>query len=466
MYCTSWIAAATTIALALCLQTTTAIDWYDDTKHMTCMKAHNAYFVNDRAIGLSIIMPIVYHMKIETLVKTNEMNVTRQSYRVGESLDNYQQACESAGGLWSVFSGTFDCESQKEDVRIVNTTVIQVNTATCFPPGEECSDYATLADGGMQWNMDMQAAFQNKCTGREGAIDVPLSAIHTTMPEGEPNFVDVSAAFNGQQQSNCMDAFRATISLDSSGDLTDAALHHNLGQMQMDIIQSTPTVITNYEWYPGAEDVGVINYKKLCDESGGRFVTFSGVLDCLGISDRSQGDKTTTVYDQAATCFPAADACKEYTLSQWKVDTQMKYTSCTVRGDDSSRVPSSAAAAVDLPPTSDATTPSPPSTTTNTDGIVTSTTATASETTDNNSTNFAQLLFGIFMTLVVVTVMAMTLALLLVLHQKKKQQNQMECELSKQATTHFQQHAVDDDGNVDDALVGQVEDGQATKELV
>ena len=60
----------------------------------------------------------------------------------------------------------------------------------------------------------------------------------------------------------------------------------------------------------------------------------------------------------------------------------------------------------------------------------------------------------------------MTLALLLVLHQKKKQQNQMECELSKQATTHFQQHAVDDDGDVDDALVGQVEDGQATKELV
>ena len=42
-------------------------------------------------------------------------------------------------------------------------------------------------------------------------------------------------------------------------------------------------------------------------------------------------------------------------------------------------------------------------------------------------------------------------------HLKKKQQNQ---------ATHFQQHAVDDDGDVDDAFVGQVEDGQATKELV
>ena len=426
MYCTSWIAAATTIALALCLQTTMATDWYDDTKRMTCMKASNAYFVDDHAIGESISMSIFKLMKTEILTKTNAIIVTRQSYPGGELLDNYQEACESAGGLWSVFSGTFDCESQKEDVRIVNTTVIQVNTATCFPPGEECSDYATLADGGMQWNMDMQAVFQNKCTGREGDIDVPLSVIHTTMPEGEPNFVDLSVAFNGQQQRNCMDAFRASISLDSTDDLTDAALHHNLGQMQIDIIQSTPTVLTNYEWYPGAEDAGVINYKKLCNESGGRFVTFSGVLDCLGIGDSNQGDKTTTVYDQAATCFPAADACKEYTLSQWKVDTQMKYTSCTVRGDD---------------------------TTTITDGTVTTTTAIASETVDNNSTNLdLPLYFGIL----VVSIVIFLLLLLLVFHLKKKQQNQ---------ATHFQQHAVDDDGDVDD-LVDLVEDGQATKELV
>ena len=291
----------------------------------TCMQSSLAFIQAHPAIS-EAELPYVKGNHLLILEKIPSVLVMKQSYP-DDLTKNYRDACEAAGGIFASFTGVFDCKTR------VNTTRVSIseNLAKCMSPGPECEHYTTTEGmGAADWQLDMQKGAKNECQLREGSLDNienALSPSSTPMPPGEPQFVSSDPDYSSNRRRQCMDAFG--VILEDEDSPLENARWHQLGKSRLETIQESP-ILTQIEYYPD-DDNSMYNYMQLCQDSGGNFSVFSGVLDCIGIGSTLKDMKTTTVVKNSASCFPAI-GCEGYTLGRWKLDTMRNQgLSCSIR---------------------------------------------------------------------------------------------------------------------------------------
>jgi hypothetical protein len=304
------------------------VETYDDTRRMTCVQTSNAFGQEHPEINEASLS---YFLDLQTQVLSLNPNgtVVKQGFPDGDTTQVFRDACDTAGGIFVVFTGALDCYTK------YNKTSVSIfeNSASCFPPGPECEHYTEGPNGASDWQLDIMKVFEELCTVREGSlnnIEAVLPPSSTPMPSGKPNFDRSDPDYSSSRRSQCMDAFTETMNLfggdDDGEDDTplNKARFHQAGKTHIETIQMSP-ILTQREWYPGDDSN---YYKQLCEDSGGNFDVFTGVMDCIVLKT---GVKTTTVVEDAATCFPGT-GCEGYTLARWTQDTMQKLgQSCTIR---------------------------------------------------------------------------------------------------------------------------------------
>lgn len=326
-------------------------DDYDDSRRGACVEAINKQSQNKgcEEIDAAFPMPDITILGESKGLLIEKLSVT------DEAAQKYQELCTTTEGgrKYSGVSAVMDCQN---DYHPHNLTVIYVvqNHGACYPAVPECEAYYKDSQGALDWFLDIQSIFENRCTVRLDTIDqLPSDESILGLPEkdsedyekllptGEAvfqSFKDVN--FSASRVKKCLDAFGAAMHLfddDDEDDPVEVARQEYKGRLQTTTIQATPVLVqlVHYDHDSDLASLGEIdqivrNYGDRCQESGGHFSSFTGVLDCISTSDASQ--KTTTKVENEFTCFPA-QGCEDYTtLLQWKLDTQRKYgMSCILR---------------------------------------------------------------------------------------------------------------------------------------
>lgn len=325
--------------LLLLLAVSTSSESYDHLKRMACMKA---------SINLASTEKLAYLKSLHLLeLEKRPGHITTQISHPEKAHAEYQHACEAAGGSWGEIKETaVDCQQEVESsdndkkAIIVNQLDIYIRDGECFAKTAECSHYV---QNPIDWQTERKAGFGNvSCILRNEGLEKTYSSIianSKTIPlpiESKGHFFDWTIQYQADHREDklnlCQDAKQEFAYNSDDDPLVDEIFHHTRAT-NLELVQLEP-VLVQHEYYDNNMDERMIHYQDLCqNDNKGRFDIWNGTIDCLGIGTKNKGFKFTNVIENAATCFPLGNECKDYTTATYKLDVLMGMASfsCTMR---------------------------------------------------------------------------------------------------------------------------------------
>jgi hypothetical protein len=323
--------------------------------------------MNKLQIPDDIAIDYITSTSIVELVKQRHYIAMQTMYTNLDVIARYQKACETStsGGIFvPIKFAVFDCyktinpldddsRNEAEDTLPFNITItdIFIDNGECFPSGEVCQHYV---ENPTDWLVDTKRLFGYVCDVRnyddDDGDDVAYKSlittdVHVPAPADVSKFKTAPPHYNQDRQSKCMSAFKHLLFDEKTEQLSDEMFYH-ASRTHVQLLQISndppPTKLTQREYYDvedGIDKDHLTTYQNLCQASNGRFDSFSGILDCIGVGDSNRDRQQIIVTEYAATCFPPAESgsgCDGYTMEQWRIDTVMStaHLSCTVRSEN------------------------------------------------------------------------------------------------------------------------------------
>lgn len=280
---------------------------------------------------------------------------------------DYKAKCHHKyNGIVRQFTGIVECSFSGREYDPV-TTFIRVfeNIVFCFPKLPECEPFWSNSSGTPTGTNDGMVPFalgtarsldSPNCKIRPDSINNITGYYNTAppelLPEGPAKFPTVQGLpleyTRSDQYTSCLQepiidtvwvkhSYSPHWANVTAGVVEEAGKNYSTA-VEKETLQITPHLIQRIS-FPGQGDELFESYRRLCQENDGfSFLTFSGVLDCVGIiqgkplGGANFGNKYTYDLNNWARCFAPSVECQTYSLVQWFTDAQMSSRiMCNVR---------------------------------------------------------------------------------------------------------------------------------------
>ena len=259
--------------------------------HTPCLEAKNSFNAEHKNV-----LELDYK---ETVVRGGGWS---NGTMTNQAIAQLSQACSDEGGRFTaVTEAILDCKSSKTLTPMNGYH----NIGDCFPNIDVCADYtfgSFVAD-------TMSCVLVSETT----LVDIPelkRSSVSTTSPS--PTLTNAPSKFHS-------DDIRMKCQYESHDFFEDKSSYDTAS---LSYSQAGITAL-NTEWsnftYPLSETQEL---EQACNQIGGKFISFTGLLNCRGFGDFTTGRNQAKYYENAANCFPPGGACDHYTTSavSWWID--------------------------------------------------------------------------------------------------------------------------------------------------
>jgi len=214
----------------------------------------------------------------------------------------FAEECQEDGGRFVATElAVLDCTTSK---------IAYHNVGDCFPPVSACADYTlgTFVTDTINHKLSLKCSLRTEIQLEKIPEQSPTPAPRTLPPAGRPD----PKKHTDDQRMACRQSMNE---YSLANEDYDKAYSNYLDHR--DVVYGK--IWHNETYLQSAME----EFSEACDNVGGRFGSFTGVLDCVGFGEFNNQKHLLKGYEHVGECFAPGRACDAYTssVSAWLIDT-------------------------------------------------------------------------------------------------------------------------------------------------